>query len=167
MRRILRFDVPSPATSRLLLAAALLPLGLAGCANYPMTGGSQPQASVSTAPALVWGRIARIEYVPPGTPAAQQPNVLGAVGGGVAGAALGSTIGEGAGRGAATVLGGVAGAAVGSRVGRNAAGTTTTPSYRVGVQSDQGAIHTYEVPAVGDLKVGDRVRVENNVIQRL
>ncbi len=161
-----RVRTRAPAAARLVLAAALVPLGLAGCANYPMTGGSPPQASVSSAPSLLWGRITRIEYVPPGTPASQQPNVLGAVVGGVAGAALGSTIGEGSGRGAATVLGGVAGAAVGSRVGRNAAGTTTTPSYRVGVQSDQGVVHNFEVPGVGDLKVGDRVRVENNVIYR-
>jgi outer membrane lipoprotein SlyB len=143
-----------------------LMLSLAGCANPPMAQGGSHHASVASAPVLVWGRIQRIEYVPPGTPASAQPNVLGAVVGGVAGAALGSTIGEGAGRGAATVLGGVAGAAVGSRVARNSAGTTTDPSYRVAVQSDQGMQYTYEVPAVGDLKVGDRVRVENNVIQR-
>ena len=89
-------------TLALVLVAPLLPLLGAGCANYPLAGTGQPPASVSTAPSLVWGRVARIEYVPPGTPAAQQPNVLGAVVGGVAGAALGSTIGEGAGRGAAT-----------------------------------------------------------------
>ena len=147
-----------------LLAAALL---ASGCANYPLMGSNPPATTVSTnSPSLVYGRVATIEYVPPGTPTSRNANLIGAVVGGVAGAALGHTIGGGSGRDVATVLGGVAGAAVGSQVGRNAAGTTTTPSYRVSVQSDQGGVYTYEVGAAGELKVGDRVRVENNVIYR-
>ncbi len=147
-----------------VLAATLL---AAGCANYPMMGGNPPATTVSTStPSLVYGRVSSIEYVPPGTPTARNSNIIGAVVGGVAGAALGHTIGGGSGRDVATVLGGVAGAAVGSQVGRNASGTTTTPSYRVTVQSDQGGAYTYEVGAAGELKVGDRVRVENNVIYR-
>jgi outer membrane lipoprotein SlyB len=34
------------------------------------------------------------------------------------------------------------------------------------MQSDQGGIRTFEVPATGDLRVGDRVRVDNGVIYR-
>lgn len=152
------------ACGTLSVGAALL---ITACANAPMMGGTQPATTVSTAsPRLVWGRVARIEYVPPGTQTSPNANVMGAVVGGVAGAALGHTIGGGSGRDLATVLGGVAGAAVGSQVGRNASGTTTTPSYRVSVQSDPGPVYTYEVTSVGDLKVGDRVRVENNVIHR-
>jgi hypothetical protein len=49
-------------------------------------------------------------------------------------------------------------------VGRS---TTTTDSvYRVTVQTDQGAMRYYDVPATGELRVGDRVRVENGVIYR-
>ena len=147
-----------------VLAAALL---ASGCTNYPLTGSNPPPTTVSTnSPSLVYGRVTIIEYVPPGTPTSRNADIIGAVVGGVAGAALGHTIGSGSGRDVATVLGGVAGAAVGSQVGRNASGTTTTPSYRVSVQSDQGGVLTYEVGSAGDLKVGDRVRVENNVIYR-
>ncbi len=149
------------------LAMAAAALVTAACSNMPMMGQQPPMTTVSTAPpGLVWGRIARIEYVPPGATTAGNPNLIGAVVGGVAGAALGHTIGSGSGRDVATVLGGVAGAAVGSQVGRNASGVTTTPSYRIAVQSDQGAVYTYEVASAGELKVGDRVRVENNVISR-
>ncbi len=156
--------IPRALAGATLVAAALV---TAACANNPMMG-SQPQMSTvsSAPPSMLWGRVARIEYVPPGTASAGNNNVIGAVVGGVAGAALGRTIGGGSGRDVATVLGGVAGAAVGSQVGRNASGATTMPSYRVAVQSEQGAVYTYEVASVGDLKVGDRVRVENNVIQR-
>ncbi|MDH4377863.1 MAG: glycine zipper 2TM domain-containing protein [Ramlibacter sp.] len=155
----MRHFIPVP-----IVAAALL---ATGCANYPPMGGQSPATTVSTnSPSLVYGRVASIEYVPPGTQTSRNANIIGAVVGGVAGAALGHTIGGGSGRDVATVLGGVAGAAVGSQVGRNASGTTTTPSYRVSVQSDQGGVYTYEVATAGELRVGDRVQVENNVIHR-
>jgi outer membrane lipoprotein SlyB len=147
-----------------IVAAVLL---ATGCANYPPMASNPPATTVSTnSPSLVYGRVTSIEYVPAGTQTSRNANIIGAVVGGVAGAALGHTIGGGSGRDVATVLGGVAGAAVGSQVGRNAAGITTTPSYRVSVQSDQGGIYTYEVGAAGELRVGDRVQVENNVIHR-
>lgn len=88
----------------------------------------------------------------------------GAVIGGVAGAVLGNQIGGGSGRDAATVLGAVGGAAVGSQVGRNM--NTQQPMYRVTVQTDQGTTRFYDVAATGDLRVGDRVRVENGVLYR-
>ena len=40
------------------------------------------------------------------------------------------------------------------------------PGYRITMQSDQGGMRTFEVPATGDLRVGDRVRVDNGVIYR-
>ena len=147
---------------------------LAACGHYPpSTAGSAypneypPRSAVGTAPvSLEYGRITSIEYLPAGTQAATGPNVVGAVVGGVAGAVLGHQVGGGRGRDAATVLGGVAGAAAGSQVGRDAQGMTTAPGYRVTVQTDQGVMRTYEVNATGDLRVGDRVRIENNVIYR-
>jgi hypothetical protein len=36
----------------------------------------------------------------------------------------------------------------------------------VTVQTDQGQWRTYEVSATGDLRVGDRVRIDNGVIYR-
>jgi len=68
------------------------------------------------------------------------------------------------------VLGGAAGAAVGSQVGRGQQPqeqAVTNPAYRVVIQTDSGVMRTYEVgPSTGDLRVGDRVRVENGVIYR-
>ena len=82
------------------------------------------------------------------------------------GIVLGNQIGRGGGRAAATVLGGVAGAAVGSQIARNSQGVTTQAGYRITMQTDHGQMRTYEVPATGDLRVGDRVRVDNGVIYR-
>lgn len=153
------------------LAAGML-ASVVGCAtSTPMYGSNTyPATSVATYPSasLEFGRVTNIEYLPVGTNAPLQGNssILGAVVGGLLGAGVGSAIGSGAGRTAATVLGGVAGAAVGSHIARNQAGVTTAPGYRVTVQTDGGSMRTYEVSATGDLRVGDRVRVENNVIYR-
>ncbi len=157
-----------PAAVTGLIAAAML----AGCATtqpyatntYPATG-SYPVNSYPVA-GMEYGRIVNIEYLPAGSTAPRGNNILGAVVGGLAGAALGSQIGGGGGRTAATVLGGVAGAMVGNQIARNQQGVTTAPGYRITMQSDQGVIRTYEVPATGDLRVGDRVRVDNGVIYR-
>jgi outer membrane lipoprotein SlyB len=110
-----------------------------------------------------YGRVMNIQYYPGGV-ARSGPNVPGAIIGAVAGAVLGNQVGSGSGRDAATVLGGAAGAAVGSQVGRTT--SVTDPVYRVTVQTDAGVIRYYDVPATGDLHVGDRVRVESGVIYR-
>jgi outer membrane lipoprotein SlyB len=155
-----------------LTGAALL-ASVVGCSTTAITPvATYPTAPVYTtaaAPAsLEYGRVSNIEYLPAGTnaPLSSNNGIIGAVVGGLAGAALGSTIGGGAGRTAATVLGGVAGAAIGNNIARNQQGITTAPGYRVTVQTDSGMLRTYEVSATGDLRVGDRVRVENNVIYR-
>ena len=154
-----------------LVAGGLAAVALAGCSSYgptyPVTNtvSTYPVASYP-AQGMEYGRIVNIEYLPVGSTAPRNNSILGAVVGGVAGAVLGNQIGGGSGRTAATVLGGVAGAAVGSTIARNQAGATTQAGYRITMQSDNGVIRTYEVPATGDLRVGDRVRVDNGVIYR-
>lgn len=124
----------------------------------------QPAPGYTSAPvAMEYGRVTNIEYFPGGV-SRSGPNVPGAILGAVAGAVLGHQIGGGTGRDAATVLGGVGGAAVGSQVGRTT--QVADAVYRVTVQADNGAVRYYDVPATGDLHVGDRVRVDNGVIYR-
>ena len=156
-----------------VVSGGLIAAMLAGCSSYPMAENnnypsSYPSSSYPTSnvQAMEYGRIVNIEYLPVGSTAPHHNGILGAVVGGVAGALLGSTIGGGSGRTAATVLGGVAGAAVGNNIARNQQGVTTQAGYRITMQSDQGVMRTFEVPATGDLRVGDRVRVDNGVIYR-
>ena len=149
----------------MLAACSSYPLGPTTSTTYPTTTSTYPAASYPVA-GTEYGRIINIDYMPVGTSASTGPNILGAVVGGLAGAVLGNQIGSGSGRTAATVIGGVAGAAVGNQIARNQQGVTTAPGYRITMQSDQGVIRTYEVPATGDLRVGDRVRVDNGVIYR-
>ena len=150
-----------------MLAACAAPYYGPGYATaYPATTTTTYPVSSYPVAATEYGHIMNIEYMPVGTRASGGPNILGAVVGGVLGAGVGSLIGAGAGRTAATVLGGVAGAAVGNQIQRNNEGYTTNAGYRITMQTDAGVIRTYEVPATGDLHVGDRVSVVNGVIYR-
>ena len=121
------------------------------------------------------GRVTDIQTVQMGATSATNPSARNAVVGGIIGAVVGNIAGkhinEGDNRSAATVLGGAAGAVVGNRMGQRQEANTASsgaagPAYRVTVQTDQGQWRTYEVGALGDLRVGDRVRVENGVIYR-
>lgn len=155
-------------------AAALVAL-LSACSTYPVAPVSvnvpapvsYPGTTiVQSAPAaygLEYGRVSNIEYFQGGV-ARSGPNVGGAILGAVAGAVIGHQIGGGSGRDAATVLGGVAGAAVGSQVGRTS--SAADPFYRITLTTDQGVVRYYDVPATGDLRVGDRVRIDNGMIYR-
>jgi len=142
----------------------------AGCSTRTVTLSAPVPVATTVAPTVVtqpvavveFGRVTNIEFMQSGT-TSSSINVPGAVVGGVAGAVAGSALSGG--RDAATVLGGVAGAAIGSQVGRPTT-TTVSSAYRVTIQTDSGGYRTYDVPATGDLRVGDRVRVENGVIYR-
>ena len=163
-----------PQLSRLaaVVSTGVAAAMLAACAPYPvapMAGpayGPAPYPATAPVAGTEFGRIVNIEYVPVGSVYRRPPNPLGAIVGGVAGALIGNQFGSGGGRAAATVLGGVAGAAVGNSIAYNNAGVVTQAGYRITMQTDQGQMRTYEVPATGDLRVGDRVRVDNGVIYR-
>ena len=96
--------------------------------------------AVVTTAAVEFGRVTAIEYFPGGT-ASTRINVPTAV--------IAS-------RDSTTVLGAGAGTIT----------TVTNPAYRVTIQTDAGGLRTYDVPGTGDLRVGDRVRVESGVIYR-
>ncbi len=144
----------------------------------PAPSTTYPSASVGTAPgttapaALEYGRVTDIQTVQTGATSATNPSVNRAIVGGIIGAVVGNVAGKhinsGDNRSAATVLGAAGGAAIGNRMGQNQANAAGAagPAYRVTVQTDQGQWRTYEVGALGDLRVGDRVRVENGVIYR-
>jgi outer membrane lipoprotein SlyB len=172
-------------TTRLfsLVSAAALAAGLAGCAdnsdpygpnNYPVSSVNPNPGGVAYAPGaptyaapqgvVEYGRVTNVALVSNGTRASGSAGA-GTVIGGVVGGVLGNQIGHGTGRAAATILGAVGGAAVGNSLeNRNRQYATNGPVYRVWVQTDSGVTRTYDVASTGDLRPGDRVRIENGVI---
>lgn len=168
-------------TSKRLFALAstvALAAGLAACGTYDPYGPNNYPVSQAPAAApygtypsqpvgyVEYGRVTNVSLIRPATGATTGSNPAGTVLGAVVGGALGNQIGSGSGRAAATILGAVGGAVVGNRITGGGAPTyaTTGPIYRVTVQTDQGHMRTYDVSATGDLRPGDRVRIENGVI---
>jgi outer membrane lipoprotein SlyB len=86
---------------------------------------------------------------------------IGAVAGGVAGAVLGSQVGKGGGKTAATVIGGVGGAVAGHQAERYIRKTT---KWEIIVRMEDGTAREFDVDTQPVWRIGDKVKIENNVI---
>lgn len=86
---------------------------------------------------------------------------IGAVAGGVAGAVLGSQVGKGGGKTAATVIGAGAGAVAGHQAERY---IRKTAKWEIIVRFEDGTTREFDFNTQPVWRVGDRVKVENNVI---
>lgn len=142
------------------LAASLAAVGaLTACASsapppptyYPSAAGHPAQNRPEH---VEFGRLTNVEVMYESRRRSGGGALLGAVIGGV----LGNQIGGGTGRAAATVLGAVGGAVVGNNVEDRNSGERIS-GYRLSIEMDRGGYRAYDVPDVGDLRIGDRVRV--------
>ncbi len=136
-------------------------------AGYPQ--GAYPQPGYTTQAGYVeYGRVTNVALISGAPSTNNSGTTAGTLLGAVVGGALGNQVGHGGGRAAATILGAMGGAAVGNSLSRGSNNAnpynTAGPVYRVWVQTDNGAMRTYDVSATGDLRPGDRVRIENGVI---
>ena len=93
-----------------------------------------------------------------------KPVNSGAVIGGIAGGVIGHQIGSGRGNTAATIVGALGGAAVGNEIEKRQAQTTR---YRITVRLDSGSSLIVEDQSDLNLRVGDRVRVEDGQLHRM
>jgi outer membrane lipoprotein SlyB len=141
-------------TSQIIVASLITATALlSGCAHTDRA----PVASTTyDAPAYAssYGVVDSIQVIP----TSSGGSTLGTVAGGVVGGLLGHQVGGGRGNTAATVAGAVGGAAVGNEMSKNnQAGT----AYQIGVRLDDGSYQTIQQDSVADLRVGNRVRIEN------
>jgi outer membrane lipoprotein SlyB len=93
-----------------------------------------------------------------------QPINVGAVLGGLAGGVIGHQIGSGSGNTVATIAGAIGGAFVGNEIEKT---HVQGSRYRITVRLDSGSTLVVEDTRDVDLRVGDRVRVENNRVYGL
>lgn len=163
------------AMAALTACAPMSPHNSYPSAAYPQgaTTGSYPAGTypAGTYPAsnqqgayVEYGRVSNVEVLQ--AQGSSQPSGVGAIVGGIAGAVVGSQIGGGSGRTAATVVGGLGGAVAGNAIERNRNGSVTE-TYRISVQMDNGSYRAYDMPASGQLRIGDRVRIENGQLFRM
>jgi len=144
-------------------AAVLCTLGLAACGSSPTYNDSPYYgSSVASNSYTEFGRVTNIETVVSNDGRASG---AGAVIGGVVGGVLGHQVGSGRGNTAATVGGAVAGAVVGNEVEKRR-NTGEEVGYRVDVRLDNGGTRSEMLEYVGDLRVGDRVRIADGRIAR-
>ena len=92
-----------------------------------------------------------------------QPVNVGTVLGGVAGGVVGHQIGSGRGKSAATVIGAIGGAVIGNEIEKE---HVQGSRYRITVRLDSGSSLIVEDTRDANLRVGDRVRVEDSQIYR-
>ena len=136
-------------------------MNTAPVSNFPMsTTPTNTQGSF-----VEFGRVSNVEIIRSQEPASGPG--IGAVIGGVAGAVVGSQIGSGNGRTAATIIGAVGGAVAGNAIEKSrTANVAAGESYRVSVQLDNGSMRSYDTSSYGELRIGDRVRIENGQLSR-
>lgn len=149
-----------------LAAVAASIAALSACASAPGTSSTTTTTPYPSAPATAqFGRVTNVELVS----TQQQPASgigAGAVIGGVVGGLLGRQVGGGSGKDIATVAGVVGGALVGNAIQRNQTPPTVSQLYRVTVQQDNGAVRAFDYAEQPNVRVGDRVRIENDQLYR-
>lgn len=152
MNRSLLRSALGPVAATMLMSGLLL----VGCAS----GNSRRYvAGTDTRHAVVQS----IEAVPAGSGSA----VAGTVIGGAVGAVVGHQFGQGRGNDLATAAGAVGGAIVGHELQQRAnERRAATAQYRVRVRFSNGGERVYLLDDVGNLRVGDRVRVDDDHIWR-
>jgi len=91
---------------------------------------------------------------------------IGTIAGALVGGLLGHQVGSGRGNTVATIAGAAGGAYVGNRVENRTQQQRTADVYRLGIRMDNGSYQTLTQNTIADLRVGDRVRIDNGSVQR-
>lgn len=141
--------------SSIVCASLGLAAILGGC-------GSTNPGGTSTASSLPAGTsYGVVESIQPAQ--ASGPSGVGAVAGGLLGGVLGHQVGGGAGNTVATVAGAAGGAYAGHEVEKRRQGNA---GYQLGIRLDNGSYTSVVQNSIGDLAVGNRVRIENGRVSR-
>jgi outer membrane lipoprotein SlyB len=150
---------PKIAVATVLAVAALM----SGCANTDTRPMSSSPSSSSYSRAA-YGVVDAIEITRGSGGGIGGSGIgAGAVIGGVVGGVLGHQVGGGTGKDVATVAGVVGGAMAGHQIEKS---KQQQDAYRIRVRLDNGGVQTVTQPSISDLRVGDRVRIENDRVSR-
>lgn len=147
---------PQIVIATFLSVAALM----SGCAGTD----TRPVSSSSSYSGTTYGVVDAIEITRGGSDGIGGSGIgAGAVIGGVVGGVLGHQVGGGTGKDVATVAGVVGGAMAGHQIEKS---TKQQDAYRIRVRLDNGGYQTVTQQSINDLRVGDRVRIENDRVSR-
>lgn len=143
--------------------AAVMALG--ACAN---TNTAAPAASNYPQPTNVYSQFGVVQSVELVSQDAANPSGIGAgaIAGAVVGGILGHQVGGGTGNTAATVLGAAGGAYVGNQMEKNRQNPQQANTYRYNIRLNNGTYQSFTQASSDDIRVGDRVQIDNGVARR-
>ena len=144
-----------------LAVAGLLALGGCETMNAP-TSTSSPGTTSSENVYSGYGVVQSIELVKQDSGGSSIG--IGTIAGGVIGGVLGSQVGQGRGQTAATIGGAAAGAYAGHELEKRQ--KQTADAYKFTIRMDNGSYQTLMQSTSANFRVGDRVKIENGVLQR-
>ncbi len=145
--------------------AALLALG--GCAPMAPAGSGTAHPSSGSAGAAYAGDgvVQSIELVKQANTGIGGSGVgAGAIVGAVVGGLLGHQVGGGTGKTAATVVGAAGGAYAGHELQKR--NQPQADAYKFSIRMSNGSFQSVTQTTLADIRVGDRVRIENGVARR-
>lgn len=142
-------------------AAALLSL-ISGCASYDNGYQSRDRGvQYDNRDQSMYGTVSNIEVISEGGRTSGGGAILGAI----LGAAIGHQVGDGTGRKVATGAGAIGGAVIGNNIERR--NNRDDEIFRVRVRMNNGREYTANYRRIDDLRVGDRVRIDDGQIYRM
>ena len=152
-------------TRSLLLVSLVAVGGLAGCATTDDRFENRQDTSDSRSRNNNFVAYGVVESITQSRGGVANSGIgAGTVIGGVVGGVVGSQIGGGSGKTVATVAGVAGGALIGREIDKNR--QTSNPHYTVRVRLNNGDYQTMNLDGIGELRTGDRVRIENNQLYR-
>ena len=145
--------------------AALLALG--GCSTMSPTNdsASYPRSNQTGGAYAGYGVVQSIDLVRHDNSGIGGSGIgAGAIVGAVVGGIVGNQVGGGSGRTAATVIGAAGGAYAGNELEKR--NQPQADAYRFTVRMSDGSYQTVTQTTIDDIRVGDRVRIQNGVARR-
>ena len=154
--------------------AAVLTLGACETMNTPAntssSGTAYPQSTNSGGVYSGYGVVQSIDLVQQGstgnTGIGGSGIGIGTIAGAVVGGIVGNQVGSGRGNTAATVIGAAGGAYVGHEIDKRQQQPQAADLYRLSIRMNEGSYQTLTQDTVADLRVGDRVQIDNGVVRR-
>ena len=171
VRPLKRGALNGPGLRLSLCLAAALTLGACANTGAPQTGGNvstYPQpGNPSTGAYSGYGVVQSIDLVQQ-----QQQNTgiggtgigVGVIAGAVVGGILGNQVGGGTGNTAATVLGAAGGAYAGNEIEKR--NQQNVNAYKFTIRMNDGSYQTLTQNTNADVRVGDRVVIDNGLVRR-
>jgi outer membrane lipoprotein SlyB len=154
----------------LLALAAVLTLGACETINAPgehaaYDNNSYPQRNDSRQNYSRYGVVQSVEQVRQESPGNGGSTIgLGTLAGAVVGGIVGNQVGSGRGNTAATVIGAAGGAYVGHELENRP--QPQVNAHRLNIRMEDGSHQSLPQSPEADIRVGDRVQIENGVARR-